>query len=64
MRVLLGASVALIATSLFTKNIAKARDTGKPADKPVGTSGSNEIKSETRRLKVSSMEMVAGDCRK
>ena len=34
----------------------------KPDDTPVGTSGSNEIKSETRRLKVSSMEMVAGDC--
>ena len=34
----------------------------KPADQPVGTSGSNEIKSETRRLKVSSIETVPGDC--
>ena len=34
----------------------------KPADQPVGTSGSNQIKSETRRLKVASIEAVPGDC--
>lgn len=34
----------------------------KPADQPVGTSGSNQIKSETRRLKVAAIETVPGDC--
>jgi hypothetical protein len=34
----------------------------KPADKPVGTSGSTQIKSETQRLKVTSVEMIAGAC--
>ena len=34
----------------------------KPADQPIGTSGSNQIKSETRRLKVTSIEKIAADC--
>jgi hypothetical protein len=34
----------------------------KPADKPVGTSGSDQIRSETQRLKVTSVEVIAGSC--
>jgi len=34
----------------------------KPADKPVGTSGSNQIRSETLRFKVTSVEVIAGSC--
>lgn len=34
----------------------------KPADKPVGTSGSNQIRSETQRLKVTSVEVIPGSC--
>jgi hypothetical protein len=34
----------------------------KPADKPVGTSGSTQIRSETQRLKVTSVEVIPGSC--
>jgi hypothetical protein len=34
----------------------------KPADSVVGTTGSEQIKSETQRLKVSAVEAIAGKC--
>jgi hypothetical protein len=34
----------------------------KPTDKPVATSGSDQIRSETPRLKVTSVEVIAGSC--
>ena len=34
----------------------------KPEDKPVGTSGSDQIRSETPRLKVTSVEVIAESC--
>jgi hypothetical protein len=34
----------------------------KPGEAPVGTAGSEQIKSETQRLKVTAIEVVAGKC--
>jgi len=34
----------------------------KPDEAPVGTTGSDQFKSETKRLKVSAVEVVAGKC--
>jgi hypothetical protein len=36
----------------------------KPADAPVATSGSDQFKSETKRLKVTSVEVIEGSCSK
>ena len=36
----------------------------KPADAPIATSGSDRFKSETRRLKVTSIEVIEGSCSK
>jgi hypothetical protein len=34
----------------------------KPEEQPVGTVGSEQVKSETQRLKVSAVEVIAGKC--
>jgi hypothetical protein len=34
----------------------------KPADKPVATGGSDQVRSETPRLKVTSVQVIAGSC--
>jgi len=36
----------------------------KPAEKPVGTNGSDLLRSETKRLKVTSVEVIEGSCAK